>query len=74
MTPLSLEDRGQRTSIGSLKGCAPALTRPPSHICDSHMFASDIGPAIRCMITCISGFFTRFPVQGVHPESVRADR
>ena len=28
MTPLSLEDRGQRTSIGSLKGCAPALTRP----------------------------------------------
>ena len=30
MTPLSLEDRGQRTSIGSLKGCAPALTRPPA--------------------------------------------
>ena len=51
MTPLSLEDRGHRISIGSLKGCAPALTRPGC-TCDIphlNVSATIISAAIRSM-------------------------
>ena len=74
MTPLSLEDRGQRTSIGSLKGCAPALARRLCMNDTPHKSTSVLGAAINCMSACIWECPEHIAVQIVSPESFRADR